>query len=118
MEAVKDQNDLGMNMLTVVINTYKGGYEENLYGVIPKRFVAILGILRRWVLFGLGFWRWVGLDFDGETTDGEELGERERGVRERAFVEGKEEDFEIGKPGDEEGGGATEMHGVEIKREV
>ncbi len=58
------------------------------------------------------------LDFDWEATDGEELGERERWVGERAFVEGEKEDFEIGEPGDEEGGGAAEVRGVEIEREV
>lgn len=120
-----------MNILTLLY-VYKHGHKSNLYSIIPKRFMAFLGVLGRcvffvyrfiwrWVFFIRvclgGFGRWVLLNLDGEATNGKEFEKRERGVRERAFAKGKREKFEVGKPGYEERTYATKVHRIEGERE-
>lgn len=62
----------------------------------------------------LGF---VVVDLDGKAERGGEVEEaRERGREQRTQIEGKEEEFEIAEPGEEEGGGTAEMEGAEIER--
>lgn len=91
-----------MNLIAKIVDLNQGREHQALNRVIPNRFSGNFGFL---------------LDFDRETGDGEEFGERQRLIGERAVIEGEKEELEIGKPGDEEGGNAAEMHGMEVQRE-
>ena len=70
MEAVKDQNDLGMNKFFILVDIQKKGKNRNLDTIVERRFV---GILVRWVFLEfcflgfLGIWSrcWGGLYLDG-----------------------------------------------------
>lgn len=57
-------------------------------------------------------------DLDGKAERGREVEKaRERGGEERTKIEGKEKEFEIAEPREEEGSGTAEMEGAEIERE-
>ena len=58
MEAVKDQNDLGVNKFFILVDIQKKGKNRNLDTIVERRFV---GILVRWVFLEFCFLGFLGI---------------------------------------------------------
>ncbi|KAJ0843449.1 hypothetical protein HanRHA438_Chr15g0691451 [Helianthus annuus] len=96
-----------MQILLIIIHLKQQKKHHKLKRVIDRRLASRL----RTSVFRSQFYRY--------TSSKDEFRHRKRRVRiQRAFIEGEKNKFKVGKPGDEEGGCASEMNRGETNREI
>ncbi|KAI9123395.1 hypothetical protein K1719_004695 [Acacia pycnantha] len=93
-------------MAFVLIRSYYRNKKQRFNGVIQWRFLAFLVVVV------------VIVEFNGKRSKSYEAWGRERRVRERAFIEGEEQELEVGEPGDEEGEDGYKMNRMKVERKI
>lgn len=92
--------------IAVVVSSHHSSKKQSFDGVNEQRLASVFRCVERPVG-----------DPDGETSEGDEAREGEGRARERALAKGKEEELEVGEPGDEEGKSTRKVKRMESERE-
>lgn len=110
VKAVEEPNQHLRQLVAVIVQPEHDPKQQQLNPVVQGRFAALLGLLGIGLMAGSR--RWVLLDLNWQAGYSDEVEERNRRIwrGQGPLAEGKHEELEVGKPSDEEGCAAPEVH--------